>query len=624
MVAMNDKLLMDDLYRRDLLAWSIANIDLLDSKKWSINDRKWIIEPYATINPNLIEQDPINNPRQMAVRKSTQAGFTTLSIAVALHFMSYWESRVGYMLPRQQDISVFSMTRVDPMINNSPFLKSKLRLPNSTYTKAIGNSFLYFLEGSVEPRSIPLDLLLLDEVDLSNPDHVGTAINRLDASNWKMTVWLSTPTLPATGIDAVYESSDARQWMVQCQYCNHWQLLDWERNVKVTGAQNDPTNVQYVCVKCGKEMTPQDIQEGKWVAEYPSRSSDMVGYHVSQMMTSTARDLWTHFRDPNQSITEFYRKRLGTPYTVEGGSVSREDFFVGGFNEPFDIEALYDGESSYYMGVDQGNQLQILVAKVEPGKRFPKIIRIETPNEDGFVRIGQLMRLFNVRRCVVDGDPNRHPIRDLQKTFPGKVLMADYIEDQRERFLKKVDAKRKLPIAVTINRTEGFDDLIQSIKDGLWQLPGDPGRPLPEVELLIDHVTALRRDIEKRKTQSGEKEVGVWRKLRAEHLAHSMLYLKVAMDMDHGASFRTATIGKRNKEEAVEGAEKKYKPKDEVITKIISYLAEVPTDQLRGYLDHKTDPTYTPPFPLSFKLKKIAQFDLQDQEWVMRFMLKLL
>jgi len=52
---------------------------------------------------------------------------------------------------------------------------------------------------------------------------------------------------------------------------------------------------------------------------------------------------------------------------------------------------------------------------------------------------------------VIDGDPNRHSVKTLQKDFPGRILMADYIE-QRERYtIKKND--RGYADHVTINRT---------------------------------------------------------------------------------------------------------------------------------------------------------------------------
>ena len=285
------------------------------------------------------------------------------------------------------------------------------------------------------------------------------------------------------------------------------------------------------------------MQAGQWVPRFPSRSDDLLGYHISQMYTTPADLLYKHFRDPNQSLAEFYRKRLGRPYTMAGGSLERDDFLLNCFEEPYEPEFMYDGKSAYFMGVDQGNQLQLIIGKIPPGRKNPKIVHIElVPFDEGFEKVAKLMVLYKIKRAVIDGDPNRHPVKDLIKKFPGKVLMADYTEQQERYKLKKLDGA-KHNTNVTINRTEGFDDLVAAIKKGWMSLPGTPPNLPPTVEVLIDQMTSIKRDIEKRKTPSGEIEVGVWRKLRADHLAHASLYLKTAIDSVMGRGFRIAIIG---------------------------------------------------------------------------------
>ena len=602
--------------KRDPLVYGINYVDLLDGKKWKIDSRAWSIEPYQAVNPYLIDKNPVGIARKVAITKSTQAGISTLAIIKALHFLTYWKARIGYMLPRQKDLIDFSSTRLDPVIRNSEFLTSKLGQPDSVYTKRFGNGYLFFLEGSVEPRSMPIDMLLLDEVDLCEPNHVGTALNRLDDSPWKLIIYLSTPTLPFTGIDAVYETSDQREWLVPCPYCNHKQYMDWDKNLRIVGPANEPERVYYGCVKCDRELTTHDMQNGEWVPAYPDRSSIMLGYHISQMFIKPAPELYSHYRDPQQSTAEFYRKRLGKPYTFAGGSLDRDDFLTNCFDEPYDWESMSDGKSTYYMGVDQGNQLQVVVGKVEKNSKRRKPIYVEIINfEDGFTRVGQLMRLFKVKRCVIDGDPNRHPIKDLQKEFPGRVLIADYIDRQKERY--KVKATGKINTHVTVNRTEGFDDLTKSITESEWGLPGDPSRLHPDVELLIDQVSSIKRDIVVRKTQSGDVEVGVWRSLRADHLAHSMLYLKTAMDIDRGKSYRFTVVGSTSApavplEDGEDGEVFSVHP--DRVEKIIYQLAEVSQDQLSEYLVKAGKEGYTPPFPLSYKLSLCAAGGFSDME----------
>lgn len=611
---------LENLAKQNPLAFGISHIDLLDGKQWSIQDRKWAVEPYLAANPFDIENDPIGRARRVAYEKSTQAGISTLSITRALHFAVHWSVRIGYMLPRLKDVSDFSSTRLDPTIEASEYLRGLKGMPDSVATKKLANSYLFFMEGTVEPRSMPMDALFLDEVDLCDPDHVGTALNRLDASPWKLITYLSTPTLPNYGIDALFSSSDQREWVVPCPHCGHKQELDWEENLKVEGPANEPTNVSYVCRKCKKPLTLVDIQEGEWVPRYPSKSNDLLGYHISQMMTTPALELYKHFRDPNQSTAEFYRKRLGKPYTMIGGSISRDDFMVNCFDDQYDFDRNHDGASTYYMGVDQGNQLQLVVYKMTKGSSRRKVVHIElVPFDAGFDRVGQLMKLFKVRRAVIDGDPNRHSVKMLQKDFPGRILLADYIE-QRDRFTAKKTEGSKVFDHITINRTESFDDLIESIKDGEWALPGNPSSPPPVVEVLIDQVTSLRRDIEKRKTPSGEIEAAVWRKLRADHMAHAMLYAKLASDMDKGRKFRTTVAAAKESTDEEETAEK-YSPKPDVIAALVAQFAEVPKKQLQDYLAASDKEEYSAPFPLKYKLGLVVDsYDAIDINWVIEFL----
>ncbi len=588
------------LAKTDPLIFGISFIDLLEGRKWEIEKRRWVIDLYKTVNPFDIALDP-QKPRRMVVTKCTQAGISTMSIVKALHFMTFWDVRVGYMLPRQKDISDFSATRLDPIIRSSPFLSSRLRHPDSVFTKRLGNSYLFFLEGSVEPRAMPLDALFLDEVDLCDPEHVGTAINRLDASPWKLVTYLSTPTLPMAGIDGLYEASDQRRWFIKCPHCGHRQVMDWEKHVRIKGSPSDPERVWYICEHCEKEITNQDMQNGEWVAAYPNRSDYLVGYHISQMLIMPAHELYRHFIDPSQNIAEFYRKRLGRPYSSSGGSLTRDDLLVACFNEPFQEETFPDGRSAYYIGVDQGNQLQVAVGKLEPNKRSIKIVHLEiVPFEIGFNRIGQLIRLFNPRRVVIDGNPNRHAAAEIQRDFPGRVLLADYIEHQPERFKVRRDPKTKMSIGVAINRTQAFDQLMRNLQNGMVQVYGEPPNLPPEVETWIDQITSLKRDVEKRKTPNGEVEVAVWRKLRADHYAHATLYLTIGAEIDRGSGFRVAVIGETTHEEDV--ATLATNTDESLIKDIIWQLSEVPTDQLREYLALHDDQNYTPEFPLSFKL----------------------
>lgn len=606
MTNLNEK--MASLVRKDSLAWGITYVDLLEGRKWNIENRKWSVEPYQQVSPWHIEHYPDGLARKMSVMKPTQVGISTLALVKALHFADNWPVRIGYTLPRLQDTIDFATTRVDPMIDASKKLRDKLGQPNSSHAKRLGFSYLFFMEMTTEARMMPLDALFVDEYDLSDSSNLSTVINRMDASKWQIQINLSTPTLANYGIHNLYNHSDMRKWLVKCPKCGHDQELDWEKSVKIIGPPSRPTRVYYGCQACSHELTHDTIQAGRWVAEKPDLSTEHIGYHISQLMTAPADVLYKHFRDPETTTLEFYRKRLGVPYELGGGSITRDDILAACFDDLYDPEPVPVSRAQYYLGADQGNEIQVMICKLEDGKDIPEVVHIELiPMEQGFDRLAQLIKIYKIRKGVVDGSPNRHESTKMSDNFPGKILIADYTE-QRDNW--KTDKSRGKPYLnhVNINRTVMFDQVMKEIRDGRWKLPGDPSKPSQEVELVIDHVTALKRDIETRRTASGEMQVPVYRKLRADHLAHAWLYMTTAIEIDRGKRARIAVIGKKTQEEIPPDV------KEEIdrLTEDIATLAEVPATQLEEFVKAGND-DYELPFPLSYKLSRLKERYADDE-----------
>ena len=601
---------MEDLARRDILAYGIMHIDLLQNRQWEVKSRAWVPEIYTVVNPREIQLAPQGLARTLSIQKSTQCGMSTMATVRMFHLADFWSMRLMYMLPRQQDYIDFVTTRIDPMISASERLSKLLGSPDSTRAKQLGESYLFFMESTVEPRMMPADAVFVDELDLSDMTNVSTLDNRMDASDWKLKFYFSTPTLPNYGINGTYGQSDMREWMLKCDHCGNWQDLDWDKQLRVVGPKHDPKDVFFACLHCGKPITLENIQKGTWVPAKPERSSKHIGFHISQMMTHTPTELYQHFIDPHTKIYEFYRKRLGKPYEIGIGSLEREDMLATCFDEPYDYEKEDNGKDRYFMGVDQGNELQVLIGKIEKGNSRPKIVHVEfIPYEEGgFDRVGRLMRLYNIRKAVIDGDPNRHSARDLQKSFLSRIYIADYAESKVDWQTKK-DPKSGITTNVVIGRSEGFDRLIESIKDGEWQLPGMLPNLSPDTETIIDHVTALKRDVETRNTPSGEREVAVWRELRASHLAHAWLYLKTAIEIDRGKDYKIAVIGKNQKARTQETTTVDGFSKTSIV-RITSLLAEVPLNQLQKFLSEKKENA----FPLKVKLEKIREEGFTEDE----------
>ena len=541
---------LDNAAQKNTLVYGVSYIDLLEGRKWQLAQRMWQDEIYKAVNPFDVQNNP-SLPRTLTIMKPTQVGMSTMGVIKNLHFLDYWNVRTMYTLPRQQDVTDMVSTRVEPMIAKSPRLSKKLGKPDSSRVKRIGDSYMFFMELSVEPRMMPADALYIDEVDLSDSVNLETALNRLDNSPWQLKYYFSTPTLSNFGIHSLYLQSDAREWFVKCPSCGKWQVLDWYQNLRIKGPEREPTSVHYGCTGCDHFFTQEDIQSGRWVAEFPSRSSTHLGYHVSQLMTHTPEWLYSKFIDPKTTLVEFYRKRLGKPYEIGSGSLSREDFLVYAFPHDggyFNLELVADNnpDNQYFMGVDQGNNLQVVVVKKNKHENFARIVWSEIVDfETGFSRLTELMYNYRVSRCVIDADPNRHDAHTFQSKFVGKVFVADYSSKIDRRWKIRLNPKTGVKEGVVIHRTEEFDALLTSIVNAEWQLAGEPPSRIEQrVEKIISHVTALRRDIIKVKTTSGEEDVAIYRSVGPDHLAHSLAYVHVAMEIENGAStFRMRVIG---------------------------------------------------------------------------------
>ncbi len=609
---------LESITLKDILSYGISYIDLLQNRKWEVKTRPWIIQLYEVVNPYYIEKNPIGQARKMVTMKSTQCGLSTMGIVRMFHFADFWPISCYYMLPRDQDVLDFVSTRIDPMIKASPRLRNKLGM-SRVGAKEVGDSYLYFMYSSIEPRMNPADILFVDEIDLSDQTHIATAVNRMDASSWGLEYNFSTPTVSNYGIHARFLHSDQREWLVRCRYCSYEQQLDWDANLRVLGRVDKPREVFYGCAHCNEELTLDTINKGHWVAKKPDRTPYSVGFHISQMMTFPASRLYRWFRDPQTKLYEFYRKRLGVPYELGEGSLEREDLLINCFDEPVELEKGHDGSSRYYMAVDQGNEIQVMVGKIPKGSDRPQIVYVEIiPFDVGFSRVAKLMRLFRIRRCVADANPNRHSIAAIQKTFPGRMILADYVR-QKKRYKIIKEKKKGFIERVTIERTENFDNLFDLIRRGHWLLPGTPPALPQEVELIIDHTTALRRDIETRNLSSGPVEIGVYRSTRADHLAHTWGYLQVAIDIDRGKRFRMATL---EPEDEIDEQDEELLS-DDVIKSIIYYLAEVPEEQIIAHLTHDENSDYKIPFPLSHKINQAQkEYEMDEILWVMDYMLE--
>jgi hypothetical protein len=499
----------EKLERESALFWSMKHVRLPKNAKWEFQNRAWQLRIFD------------DKAREIVVRKPTQIGMTTITLCKMLHFATYRDVRVMYTLPRQDDVSDLVNGRFTYMITESPFLASRIGSIDSVRLKTYCNSYLHFMESSVPPRMLDVDLLINDEVDLSDQNNLEQYIARLDASKYGYKYRLSTPTITGFGISSLYEQSDQKVWMVQCDGCNHYQELDWDRNV----IQKKRETI-LACEKCGKQISPEWINDGEWVAKFPAR--EISGYAISQLMVPSI-PLERLMRDfKTMRPQNFYNLRMGVPYDGETNSFSRQMLYENCFLSEHERETRGSG---YFIGADQGNDIHVVVGKRD-GNQLLIVYAEVIPMEQGFEKLRELFYRFNARKMIIDAMPNRHSALSLVQSLPrGRARVAFYIKTDKTYVELRDDPQ------VNINRSIIFDALYEKIKNKEIQFYGKRSALDNVVRTIILHLSNMKRTEQVRRTPlMGERIEAIWTHSGADHFAHALCYMLVASESVTGAS----------------------------------------------------------------------------------------
>ena len=513
---------LEDKARYSPFLWAATNVVLPNrTGQWDFSERLWQIPILEDTHPRICSE------------KSAQVGLSTVFICKALWFMNFRAARVIWALPRQDDVSEFVQTTFNPLVSKSPALAKHVGRsrddPKSVRITKFRDSYIYFQESSVEPRMTPADLLAQDEIDRSNPDYLDAYVGRLENSPYRIHYRFSTPTIPGIGIDSIFHhESDERYWMIKCPHCNHFQSLKWDVNF-MWDADKHP---YYGCENCRGVLEPDTIINGEFVPMSPGR--DVHGYHITGMMLPISKPPAEMYkRSQSMGTKNFYNILLGE--TFEADSLRFDsDTILGNVFDP--DEAPYDRQGnasgSTYMGVDQKGDLHVVIAQVTQnnatGKDVLRIIHAEIikrkKGTDSWVRLSELMRLYNIRFCVHDAMPNQHNAEEFREQHVGKVALKFDGPERSELF--KYDERTGRLI---LSRTMNFDGLLDDIKSGLWRFWGVQRPMAPVLKELVAHCGNIKRDEVERKGRDGSiTTIGMWKKAGVDDFAHAWAYCRVA------------------------------------------------------------------------------------------------
>ena len=442
------------------------------------------------------------------VRKAAQMGFTSAQILRSIHGMIYrrYQQGVLYLFPTRDDTSDFSKGRFAPLIQDNPIIAAHVRDTDAAGIKRVGSAMLY-LRGTrsrSQLKSVPVDRIVFDERDEMSDDMVALAIHRTAHSTRPELIYISTPTIPDWGVDALYQASDQRVWMIRCQACRAETCLELEFPTCIS------EDGRRLCRKCGRKIHSRD---GRWVAQVPKRSRDMVGWWISQLNSPTINpaSILAAYADPRTKVREFHNSVLGLAYIEAENRLTEAQVYECCNRDP--MATRHAGPC--VMGVDVGDMLHAVIGQRvgDASYRIVKLARVSSFND-----IHDLGRAFGVEACAIDLRPETRKVRDFQAAESYRVWGVEYSEHQVGRPAWHDDTGM-----VTAGRTEVMDAVHEVVvTSGALSIP----RRCEEIEEYAREMHNTAKALEEDPVSGAR--MYRYRKLGADHYYHATVYFWLA------------------------------------------------------------------------------------------------
>jgi len=483
--------------------------------------------------------------REIVIKKCSQVGITELAIRRTYAVMDILSDiHVIYTMPTSNFAKTAVKSRFDPVIESSPYLKSRVnREVDSMDMKQIGSSYLYIKGtiGQVAAISVPASLLVHDEVDFSDQGVLSNYQSRLTHSRYKMKFKLSTPTVPDFGIDADFNQSRRHFNLAKCCHCGHWFKPDYFSHVKIPGFEGDLREIskenlhsvryleaQLLCPYCGREPDLAPAHRN-WVLENPDEAHVAAGYQVSPFDAPAIIEpsYLIESSTKYKRYADFINFNLGGCATDSENGATREE-----------LEALWvKGEpprfASYVHGIDAGLTMHLMSAGVdyEGVLHIVKMQRIPLPRF--MERFVDTMGEFPMQCAVADSQPYVDLVMRMQERSPRLYGSVFVTAKSNEAFTvvdkdKDAEASRLGVRMVNINRNKSLDYLMDALRKNkikLWE-----AGCASEKETWLDHMTDMRRMA---KFDTNDELSYKWEKSTKgnDHYHFTTLYTHVAAQM---------------------------------------------------------------------------------------------
>lgn len=258
------------------------------------------------------------------VSKSTTQAYQGSTFSIVLPNFN-----TGFITPLYEQVRRFSTNYVRPAVNScilkdyirEKFYRGQESVLQRSFPHNGSNMFFSFaFQDAERVRGLPLDKVVLDEVQGINREFLPVIEATMDASPWRIQQYTGTPLSKANTMEFLWKQSSMAEWAIKCS-CGYTNVMGYDYDLmKCLGVDG------LVCAKCDK---PINTEEGYWLHKRKDRRHIFTGYHAPQCIfpmhcrNSTKWFELLEKRDKNYAA--FMMENMGESWDVGTKLVSQGD-----------------------------------------------------------------------------------------------------------------------------------------------------------------------------------------------------------------------------------------------------------------------------------------------------------
>jgi hypothetical protein len=511
--------------------------------KWTFKYHPWLREVHDS------------EAEETYIQKAAQMGFTETAMNRSFFSLDQLKRDVLYVLPtKNPDASDFSSARFDTALELSEHLASLFTSTKNVGHKKAGSANLY-IRGSrarSQLKSIPVGVLIMDEIDEFDPAAISLAIERT-SGQFNFDIWgLSTPTIDTYGINLLYDKTTKEHFMFKCPHCGRMTELIYPDCLVITAEHtHDPKILEshIICKECKHKLNHDEkhkfLADGVW--EPTQAGSPFRGFYINQLYSSTVKpskiaEAAINARTDIVAEQELYNSKLGLPHIVKGARVLEDDF--KGCMDSYRCGDISKHKNSLVtIGIDVGSYLHVEVCRWV-GETYADtsdinsqakgvvldILELEL-GKAGFPELDPIIRKYRPFRVVIDANPERRSAIEFARRWFGLVYLCFYGNNVRGRDINPSEDGN----FVTVDRTSWLDLSLGRFRNGTINLP------LDTPQMYKEHIKNLVRIY--RENKQGEM-IASYKSTGADHFGHARNYAEIALGSTKFAGLSNVNWGR--------------------------------------------------------------------------------